>query len=543
MTLIISRVDIRGYRKFKYFTFKPKSDINIIVGGNEAGKSTLLEAITLALTGRVNGARVADYLNPYWFNVEEVEEFFNRPAGERTHKDAPEFRIDVYLETDNRDLQMLRGVNNMERRDSVGLSIWAHPDYEYVGELDEYLKEEDCPTVLPVEYYVVEWQSFAGFPISRRPRGLSISMIDSRTIRSERGVDYYTKQILETRLDPKDRNRVSVEHRKLRTVLGESVLQDLNESLAHNNDSGGGLKVGLQVDQSRSTSWENTLVPDIRNVPLPLAGQGNQAVAKTLLAMGRNADTTGLVFIEEPENHLSHTTMRRLISHIEESASGRQVFITTHSSYVLNRLGLNQLILLGNGNSAQFDDLQEDTVRYFKKLSGFDTLRLILAELIVIVEGPSDEMVFNRFFSDRFGREPLDCGIDVMSISGVSFKRCFELAALLDRQLFALRDNDGESVNHWKRQMSPYSKDGARSIFVGEPEAGTTLEPAIEKANSIEQLHLVFPGTKQENISEWMLKHKTDSALEIASSDHSLDPPEYFNEVLEALETKISCQR
>ena len=60
MTPVITRVQIRGYRRFQDFTFKPEAGTNIIVGGNEAGKSTLLEAMTLALTGRVNGVRAAE---------------------------------------------------------------------------------------------------------------------------------------------------------------------------------------------------------------------------------------------------------------------------------------------------------------------------------------------------------------------------------------------------------------------------------------------------------------------------------------------------
>ena len=70
---MITKVHIRGFRCFKELVFEPDEKMNIIVGGNEAGKSTLLEAISMALTGRVNGGRWAgDLLNPYWFNKDLV---------------------------------------------------------------------------------------------------------------------------------------------------------------------------------------------------------------------------------------------------------------------------------------------------------------------------------------------------------------------------------------------------------------------------------------------------------------------------------------
>ncbi|WP_414709568.1 ATP-binding protein [Ramlibacter sp.] len=53
-------------------------------GANESGKSTLIEAIVLALTGRINGRSAADELNPYWFNSQLVEELVRkRKRGER----------------------------------------------------------------------------------------------------------------------------------------------------------------------------------------------------------------------------------------------------------------------------------------------------------------------------------------------------------------------------------------------------------------------------------------------------------------------------
>ncbi|GAF46483.1 AAA family ATPase [Rhodococcus wratislaviensis] len=75
----------------------PHPRFNILVGENEAGKSTLLEAIGLALTGRVNGRAAAEELNPFWFNQENVGEFFrDRQSGKPVA--PPEIRIEIFLE-------------------------------------------------------------------------------------------------------------------------------------------------------------------------------------------------------------------------------------------------------------------------------------------------------------------------------------------------------------------------------------------------------------------------------------------------------------
>ena len=51
----IKKVNIENYKCFKSFTLDFNDGVNIIVGDNEAGKSTILEAINLALSGLLNG--------------------------------------------------------------------------------------------------------------------------------------------------------------------------------------------------------------------------------------------------------------------------------------------------------------------------------------------------------------------------------------------------------------------------------------------------------------------------------------------------------
>jgi predicted ATPase len=46
---MIERIIIESYRRFVRLDFEPNRGMNIIVGDNESGKSTLLEAIALAL--------------------------------------------------------------------------------------------------------------------------------------------------------------------------------------------------------------------------------------------------------------------------------------------------------------------------------------------------------------------------------------------------------------------------------------------------------------------------------------------------------------
>ncbi|WP_242443119.1 AAA family ATPase [Pseudomonas sp. LFM046] len=84
---MITKIRIRGYRIYKDFLLKPNAGVNILVGDNDAGKSTLMEAISLALNGRMGGRGILEELNPHWFNTEVVAEFLSlRKAGKKPVK-------------------------------------------------------------------------------------------------------------------------------------------------------------------------------------------------------------------------------------------------------------------------------------------------------------------------------------------------------------------------------------------------------------------------------------------------------------------------
>ncbi len=524
---VIEEVRIRGYRIYREFSFHPNDQFNVVVGANESGKSTLLEAISLALTGRVNGRSASEELNPHWFNAELVAEFV---TGRRDGEDAafPTIEIEVFLR-DRDDLQNLAGANNSRVPTSAcpGVVLRVEPNPEYHDVLEQWAAD---PTVLlPVEYYRVEWRSFADHSLTQRPRGLVMAVIDSTTLRSTSGVDYHLRQILNAQLTDDEKARVSLAYREVKARMSAEALGPVNDRIEEEHRVLHDKPISLAMDQTPRTSWEGAVVPHVGDIPFSMVGQGQQAAIKLSMAMSRHAETATFVMIEEPENHLSFTSLAALVGRIRDLAGdGQQLFITTHSSFVLNRLGLDALHLLSEGGVANFRELSKETVRYFQKLPGHDTLRMVLADRVVLVEGPSDEIVFERVFVDRFGRRPIEAGIDVLSVMGVSFRRCLELCHALGKRVAVVRDNDGTDPTEIRAELEEWLSED-RDLFVGEPERGHTLEPQIIHANGEKRMqHLL--GVEGEDLGKWMSRNKTEGALRIALSEEQFESPPYISE-------------
>jgi putative ATP-dependent endonuclease of OLD family len=256
------------------------------------------------------------------------------------------------------------------------------------------------------------------------------------------------------------------------------------------------------MDQSSRTSWETGVVPKVDDIPFAMSGQGQQAAVKVALAMSRSASS--YVLIEEPENHLAHTSLTRLVARVDGLAKAdQQLFVTTHSSFVLNRLGLDKLVLLHRGRSTRMARLSGDTVSYFRRLAGYDSLRLVLAHRVVLVEGPSDAIVLERAVRDATGdRPPADLGIDIVSMGGLTFARALELCASLDRDVIALQDNDGRAPEDVRAGVACHLLAGRRELLVSDPANGATLEPQIVTVNDEARLRRILGLTGRADLAK-----------------------------------------
>ncbi|WP_406813395.1 hypothetical protein [Mycobacterium sp. M23085] len=222
------------------------------------------------------------------------------------------------------------------------LLIESDPDYG--DEIEHYLidmaTDSDGPAALPVEYYRVDWRTFSGKILTARPKELTTAIIDSRTIRAGGGMDYHLKQILNDHLDPTDKAAVSLAVRATRDELAAPHLQTVNDKMAGVTGPLDDQPLTLGMDQTGRGAWDSNVIPHVDDVPFQLSGQGQQAAIKIALAMGGTAATAQTVMIEEPENHMSHTNLNKLLARINhlwpEQWSGE---VDVHSFYFRERDG------------------------------------------------------------------------------------------------------------------------------------------------------------------------------------------------------------
>ncbi|MEF2672582.1 ATP-dependent nuclease [Adlercreutzia sp.] len=553
----IDHVIISGFKRIrKSLCVNFERDLNILVGDNGAGKSTILEAVHLVLTGQYRGEPIRRALSQALFNNDDVDDFIKR-AADGDLSTLPMVRIEVYLSGGNEsELNELSGAVNSESRKACGFTFSLAFDEKY----REELKELPIGSLrsLPIEYYDASWMTFASAAIT--PRHLPIRSVMINPAGEWRGgrADERAVRALLDGMDEKEQMALAQSARTMFDAWNaEDSLHAANGTLPSSCFGGIGA-IDLVADRGTSESWKRNLVVRLESVPYGHIGAGSQSMMQAGMALDkRRPEKTTLLLFEEPENHLSHANLNRLIHLIKGGADGRKVVMTTHSSYVANVLGLENLRIVssteGQTSCSPLTSLDPDTLNYFKKLPGYDTLRLVLATSAVLVEGPSDELVVQLAYRlTHEGKLPIEDGVDVISV-GSGFLRFLELADAAQKRVLVLTDNDGKPAALHKKYQNYDMHPSIRVCFVEEvydpndpngvdPDKKlnwNTLEAEIIRKNGMTQVNALLNKTYHDEASllKYMENNKTEVALKLFDARVPVEIPDYITSGLDWLDS------
>lgn len=115
----IKSILINGFKKFQNFKIDFNDSINIFVGENEAGKSTILNAIKLVLNQDYRHADKAVLSD--LFNVDMVKKFKEYPSLET----LPKIYIEVEFELNpkSKHAEFFFGEHNFSTRENMGFLL------------------------------------------------------------------------------------------------------------------------------------------------------------------------------------------------------------------------------------------------------------------------------------------------------------------------------------------------------------------------------------------------------------------------------------
>ncbi|NMA85494.1 MAG: AAA family ATPase, partial [Epulopiscium sp.] len=330
---------------------------------------------------------------------------------------------------------------------------------------------------------------------------------------------------------------ISQIHREMKEALVScQAIMDINKQLKQEDLSE--KDVCLSANLSSRDIWESGITTYLDEIPFANIGKGEQSLIKTKLALKhKKARQATTLLLEEPENHLSYGKLHELLKYIDQNREGRQVIVSTHSSFVINKLGMENLIILARGSDSnkrhkmRLTDLKPGTISFFKRLPGYDTLRLILCKQAILVEGPSDELIVQKAYYRQCSNLPIEDGIDIISV-GTSFLRFLEIAEKLDKKVIVVTDNDGDVDKVYKK----YRDYPDLALYVDTNIKYNTLEPQIVFANKndLDNLREILNLDERkypdaDSIVNYMSDNKTEVALKLFETETEFNIPNYIS--------------
>jgi len=169
-----------------------------------------------------------------------------------------------------------------------------------------------------------------------------------------------------------------------------------------------------------------------------------------------------IVAAEEPEAHLHPNAQRTLYKQLE--AVKGQVIISTHSPYLAAESKLTDLRSLINFNSGvqvkslgdnfnpeDLNKLQRDVMRYRGEL--------LFSKAIILFEGVTEEQLAPVFFEKYFGFSCYSVGINCISVAGKNYPPFVKMACSLGIPVYIVSDNDGNTKTEIESQISNIERD------------------------------------------------------------------------------------
>ena len=536
MMLKISKLKIINYKLFQNVIIEMNDTMNIFVGENDSGKTTILEALSMVLTGKIGGSNIANRVNLDWFNTNVRKGFIEAIKAGNTPA-LPTIEIEAYFSAPDKDeisTKVYKGTNNSLHEDTEGVKVEILFDTQYSTVYKQLLSDGKIKDI-PIEYYKVNFRSFAIPEYYAQTTAKKVACID--TTKRDYGpvLSRFVSGSINEYLTEEDMTELRHAYRANRHEFTDNqAVKRLNEKLQQSHSFDGKV-ITLNLRESGIDEWKGDMSISLDGIPLENSGLGTQNMFKSEIFLLQNSDVDILI-IEEPENNLSYANMSVLISKLSESKE-KQLFISTHSSFVANKLGLQYLHLVANNGIIPFKMLSQDTYDYFLKLPGYNTLRILLANHAILVEGPADELIVQRAYIDNYGKQPIEAGIDVVTVDSLAFQRYCELSSLIKKPITIVTDNYG-NVQKVKERYKKYGE--LVTLCVESDNSLNTLEPSVLAVNldNFEEFKAIVYYGKDiesrdiESIKNFMLGNKTEWSMRVLTSKKRIKYPTYILEAI-----------
>lgn len=275
------------------------------------------------------------------------------------------------------------------------------------------------------------WMTFANNPYQTIRRPLQFIVIDTTNNASAPSFNSYNRTLFTSRYDEATRAKAKNDFRtKLVEAFDAAELPELGDNRKF------GVDTKKVVFEAILSVYEGAIALENR-------GSGMESLIKTEIALEK-ANGLDVILMEEPENHLSFTTLRKMLHEISIKQKDSQIIVATHNNMIASHLNLNNVLWITENEVKSLSGVDKAVAEFFVKADDNAFLQLLLSNKVFLVEGATEFLLLPYFYKQITGKTIEEDGISVISCNGISYKNYLEIAKKTNKKISVITDNDGK---------------------------------------------------------------------------------------------------
>jgi len=451
--MFIKSFKIKNFRQIENMTIKFNKNLNIIIGPNNSGKTTIIDALRICLTYKdYDSLKITknDFHIKYENLLEDIE--FN-------------IIFEIEKEIEKAVFSDLYNINPNSSEDSLSIT--------YIFSFNQQLNK-------------IKSKVFGGYTKDNKVSDEIFDYITNFHLSALRDANRFLTpgryNILSSFFsDLKDDNEKSklineindtVKNSDISDFIKESTdnyIQKIYKNITFNSDYTQIKMTPIDYEFDEFTKNWKILLPSITDerkiLDIKQNGLGYNNLIYISVLLSRlnviNEKTDEEIYIslsiEEPEAHLQPQLQNIFFSFLNSlnEYNQLQIFITSHSPTLTAKADLNSLILIQNSNNnVEAINLtecftEEDDLNYLRKFLDVTKSQLLFSKKIIFVEGIS-EAILIPVFAKKYGINLDKEGVEIVNLQGINIKHFFPLFNDNNKLKFKgvfLTDDDRKTLN------------------------------------------------------------------------------------------------
>jgi len=519
---MITKIYLKNFRQFQSITIDLNKNKNIFIGSNGTGKSTILSAIDLVLSGSIK--KIENITLESIFNSATILNCIAKKDNLNA-TELPELSIELYLyECGN---HKTNGIHNKEKRVCDGLKLKIIPDEAFLNDILKMLKAKNNK-IFPFEFYKIEFKTFADIPYNSYNKPFKHAYIDSSVASSTFAMKKFIQSNFINVTNDEERARINNLYREYGNEFNDKLSTNYKNLILDDYK--------IIADSKGENAFSKNISASKNGVYIEDMGKGEATLINIQYVLQKYAHDTDLILLEEPENHLSFTNMHKFIDQAEQY--GNQLFISTHNDMIASRLDLTNAIFCHGGQVISLKSLDKNSANFFYKAPNQKILNFILSPKVILVEGSAEYLLLHYLYVKNYRREPYKDNLSIVECGGLTSHHYLEIAKLfLNKKVAVARDNDKNYDSNITKNYEEYRGENIE-IFSDKSNDRHTFEICLYEDNSSFYETKIKNAKMTSGVLGFMLKNKVESAFRAVQelekdSNLSFTTPSYISEAFE----------